>query len=317
MAIKQEKVSKKAGKLASKEKTNEKINSLKVRSKPIVLTCKNQNQGRKFLTFDDSSTSDEDIPEEDSDSVDDICDWPPQPMESDDGIDKPVQAGDFCLTLLSGKKSTRNFVVEVLDVDELANVYSVKYLKKADSTRNNFVYDKDDIFELSGCEIISKLPKPISNSSRDPESDSSSELPDLFGDPSSDEYRPDFDDLSDSDKEEDFPTARARPDKNKLIQNATVIPDSDDDLETLSSNRQRKQQVGEHDLHNTNEDSFSDDVVGPSDEDEGLLRVLQVVNPDPVCPAPPKKRKKVFHPDYKFRKFNQGTRRSGKDVELL
>ncbi|KAG8280879.1 hypothetical protein J6590_108238 [Homalodisca vitripennis] len=106
MAIKQEKVSKKAGKLASKEKTNEKINSLKVRSKPIVLTCKNQNQGRKFLTFDDSSTSDEDIPEEDSDSVDDICDWPPQPMESDDGIDKPVQAGDFCLTLLSGKKST-------------------------------------------------------------------------------------------------------------------------------------------------------------------------------------------------------------------
>ncbi|XP_046684353.1 uncharacterized protein LOC124370105 [Homalodisca vitripennis] len=98
---------------------------------------------------------------------------------------------------------------------------------------------------------------------------------------------------------------------------ATVTPDSDDDLETLSSNRQGKQQVGEHDLHNTNEDSFSDDVVGPSDEDEGLLRVLQVVNPDPVCPAPPKKRKKVFHPDYKFRKFNQGTRRSGKDVELL
>lgn len=84
----------------------------------------------------------------------------------DDDFDKPLKAGDFCLTVLIGKKSTRKYVVEVLDVDEPANVYSVKYLKKVDSTRNSFVYDKDEIYEISCSEIIFKLPKPTLNSSR-------------------------------------------------------------------------------------------------------------------------------------------------------
>ncbi|KAG8283629.1 hypothetical protein J6590_014153 [Homalodisca vitripennis] len=135
------------------------------------------------------------------------------------------------------------------------------------------------------------LPKPsgkeMPTDGGDPESDSGSELSDLFGDPSSDEYRPDFDDLSDSDKEEDFATARARPDNNKLIQNDTIIPDSDDDLKTLS-----------------------DDVVGPSDEDEGLPRVLQVVNPDHLIALLPSKREKQDFAQIK--NFENSTRAPGR-----
>lgn len=164
LAIKQEKDAKKAAKLAAKEKRND---SMKNRPIPKPPTCKKKTQSRKFLIFDDSSTTTEEMPKEDSDSVSDNCDWPPQPMEiEDDDINEPLKAGDFCLTVLIGKKSTRNYVVEVLDVDEPANVYSVKYLKKVDSTRNNFVYDKDEIYEISCSEIIFKLPKPILNSSR-------------------------------------------------------------------------------------------------------------------------------------------------------
>lgn len=84
----------------------------------------------------------------------------------DDDIDKPLKAGDFCLTVLTGRKLTRNYVVEVLDVDKPANVYSVKYFKKFDSTRNNFVYDKDEIYEISCSKIIFKLPTLILSSSR-------------------------------------------------------------------------------------------------------------------------------------------------------
>lgn len=165
LAIKHEKDAKKAAKLAAKEKRNDSNKNRPISTPP---TCEKKTQSRKILTVENSSTTTEEMPNKDSDSVSDNCEWPPQPMEiEDDDIDKPPKAGDFCLTVLTGKKSTRNsVVVEVLDVDKPANVYSVKYFFKFDSTRNNFVYEKDEIYEISCSKIIFKLPTLILNSSR-------------------------------------------------------------------------------------------------------------------------------------------------------
>lgn len=136
----------------------------------------------------------------------------------------------------------------------------------------------------------------------DPDSDASSDVSDLFGDPSSDEYQPNFEDLSDSDQEL---YAAANKHKKNLFQNDIVVPDSDDEPYTLSIDRQGNQEVGEQALNNANQDNSSDDEVGPSDEDEGLQGALQVNNPNhpeeqPAGPpAPSKKRKKSFSPKLK------------------
>lgn len=99
----------------------------------------------------------------------------------------------------------------------------------------------------------------------DPDSDSSSDVSNLFGEPSSDEYQPNFDDLSDSDLDS------ASPHQNKRRhQNYIVIRDSDD--------------------------TSSDDLIGPSDEEEGPLGVAgRLCNPQVNnTQEQPKKRKKKF-----------------------
>lgn len=66
LAIKQEKDAKKAAKLAVKEKRND-SNKNRPISKPP--TCKKKTQSQKILTFENSSTTTEEMPNEDSDSV--------------------------------------------------------------------------------------------------------------------------------------------------------------------------------------------------------------------------------------------------------
>jgi hypothetical protein len=83
-------------------------------------------------------------------------------MEQEYDVDEPVKKGDFCFTSLAGKKMIRYFVVEILDIDETNQLFTVKYLKKVGLNKNSFIYDKDDVFEITNDDIIFKLPKPMS-----------------------------------------------------------------------------------------------------------------------------------------------------------
>lgn len=131
----------------------------------------------------------------------------------------------------------------------------------------------------------------------------------MFGEPSSDEYQPDFEDLSDSDKDVDFVASRVNQDN--ILQKNIVIPDSDDDFEIMNrpNDTIMQQKVGDQSIHNIlDEDDFSDDVVGPSDEDDGLPRGIHLNysfgQEHPTCPlVPPKKRKKSFSPKLKISKI--------------
>ena len=74
-------------------------------------------------------------------------------------ISDTIEKGDFCLTVLQGKKTEHFYVAEIIDVKE--EQYSVKYLKKI-AHSNKFLYDKDDVYEIENTNIVFKLPKPKS-----------------------------------------------------------------------------------------------------------------------------------------------------------
>ena len=67
-----------------------------------------------------------------------------------------IVSGSFLLVKLSGKKYSRHYVAEVIEVVGL--VYIVNYLKK--SGDNKFIRENDDIYDVELEEIIMKVPPP-------------------------------------------------------------------------------------------------------------------------------------------------------------
>ena len=69
-----------------------------------------------------------------------------------------IVSGSFLLVKLSGKKYSRHYVAEVIEVVGL--FYKVKYLKK--SGDNKFIREDDDIYDVELEDIIMKVPPPRS-----------------------------------------------------------------------------------------------------------------------------------------------------------
>ena len=60
--------------------------------------------------------------------------------------------------MLSGKKYSRHYVAEVIEVVGL--VYKLKYVKKSGDFSNKFIREDDNIYDVEFEDIIMKLPPP-------------------------------------------------------------------------------------------------------------------------------------------------------------
>ena len=68
-----------------------------------------------------------------------------------------IECGSFLLVKLSGKKYSRLYVAEVIEV---SLVYKVKYLKKSGDFGNKFIREDNSIYDVELEDIIMKLPPP-------------------------------------------------------------------------------------------------------------------------------------------------------------
>ncbi|XP_063234886.1 tigger transposable element-derived protein 6-like [Bacillus rossius redtenbacheri] len=71
-----------------------------------------------------------------------------------------IEAGNFVLAKVCGKKIVKHFVAEVVSVTS-QDIFVVKYLKKLTPRSAKFVRGDDNLYDLYNNDIVLKLPNPI------------------------------------------------------------------------------------------------------------------------------------------------------------